>query len=46
MEREFENLLAIGDKLTNYVATLDEYSGNAYESISDIVLRQFLTEFV
>lgn len=45
MEREFGNLLAIGDNYPKYVITLDEYTGTSHEGILHLPLRQFLSVF-
>lgn len=45
MEREFGNLLKIGDNYPKIVITEDEFSGNTYEGIGHYTIRRFLMEF-
>lgn len=44
-EREFGNLLKIGDNYPKYVVTLDEYTGTTYKGVKHIPLRSYLSNF-
>jgi predicted AAA+ superfamily ATPase len=44
IEREFGNLLKINDNYPKYVITNDPFSGNSYQGIQHINIRDFLTE--
>ena len=43
IEREFGNLLHINDNYPKYVITNDQFSGNSYQGIQHINIRDFLT---
>jgi uncharacterized protein len=43
IEREFGNLLAINDNYPKYVITNDQFSGNSYQGIQHINIREFLS---
>jgi len=45
VEREYGNLLIIGDNYPKYVVTMDDVNGNSYEGITHMHLREFLTRF-
>ena len=45
IEREFGNLLAIPDNYPKIVVSEDQFSGNTYEGIRYMHIRQFLTQF-
>ena len=42
LEREFGNLLKIGDNYPKYVVTLDEFDGNTFEGVQCLSLRGFV----
>lgn len=43
IEREFGNLLTINDNYPKYVITNNQFSGNSYQGIQLINIRDFLT---
>ena len=43
IEREFGSLLHINDNYPKYVITYDQFSGNSYQGIQHINIRDFLT---
>ena len=46
LEREFGNLLKIGDNYPKYVVTLDEFDGNTFEGVRCLSLRGFIGEIL
>ena len=46
LEREFGNLLKIGDNYPKYVVTLDEFDGNTFEGVQCLSLRRFIGEIL
>ena len=46
IEREFGNLLAINDNYPKFVITNDQFSGNSYQGIQHINIRDFLISYL
>jgi len=44
--REFGNLLKINDQYSKYVVSLDQFTGNTYQGIEHLNLRDFLLRYV
>jgi len=45
IDREFGNLLKINDNYPKIVVSMDEFTGNTYQGIKHLHLRNFLTEW-
>jgi predicted AAA+ superfamily ATPase len=46
INREFGNLLKINDNYPKIVVSMDEFTGNTYEGIKHLHIREFLTEWI
>ena len=44
IKREFGNLLKIGDNYAKKVITMDTFTGNTYEGIEHVQIRDFLMQ--
>jgi hypothetical protein len=42
INREFGNLLKIGDNYMKKVITMDDFSGNSFQGIEHVTIRKFL----